>query len=324
MALGGGEEGGREDFDGRRQRVKLSKKERRKLAERFRVPHDGKVRMADFDTAWHGGKGVRGIEEDELKDKAREFVEDRLEELAEAQELLYANDVHSVLIILQAMDAAGKDGLIKHVMSGINPQGCQVFSFKKPSDEELDHNFLWRYSRCLPERGRIGIFNRSYYEEVLVVKVHPEILERQRLPAGKRGKDFWEERYEDINAFERHLVRNGTVILKFFLNVSKKEQKQRFLARLENEEKNWKFSAADVEERGFWDDYQEAFEDMLRRTSTKWAPWYAIPADFKWGARALVSEIIASAVLDLDLEIPKLSDERKKALKAAKAALENE
>ena len=304
--------------------MKLSKKERRQLEEQFRVPHDAKVRMKDFDTEWRGGKSAKGLDEDKLKDKAKEFVEDRLEELAEAQEALFANDVHSVLVVLQAMDAAGKDGLIKHVMSGLNPSGCQVFSFKKPSDEDLDHNFLWRYSKALPERGRIGIFNRSYYEEVLVVKVHPEILERQRLPKGKRDKDFWQERYDDINAFERHLVRNGTVILKFFLNVSKKEQKNRFLERLDNKEKNWKFSAADVEERGFWDDYQEAFEDLLRQTSTKWAPWYVIPADFKWGARALVSEIIASAVLDLGLEIPKLSDERKKALKSAREILEKE
>jgi PPK2 family polyphosphate:nucleotide phosphotransferase len=301
---------------------KMKRKEREKLEEAFRVT-GGKVRLKDFDTAWHGTKKLH-LDEEELKDRAKEFVEARLEELAEAQELLYANDVHSVLIVLQAMDAAGKDGLIKHVMSGVNPQGCQVFSFKKPSDEDLDHNFLWRYSKCLPERGRIGIFNRSYYEEVLVVKVHPEILAKQRLPAGKRDKDFWRERYEDINAFERHLVRNGTVILKFFLNVSKEEQKKRFLSRLEEKEKNWKFSTADVEERGFWKDYQEAFEDMLNETSTKWAPWHVIPADFKWGARALVSQIIASAVMDLHLEPPKVSDEKRKALKAAKASLEKE
>src|SRR4051794_14355295 len=222
---------------------------------------------------------------DALKERARQVLDQNLEDLAEAQELLYADDRYSVLIVLQAMDAAGKDGTIKHVMSGVNPQGCQVFSFKKPSAEELDHNFLWRYMRCLPERGRIGIFNRSYYEDVLVVKVHPELLDGQKLPPGKRGKSFWEARYEDINAFERHLVRNGTVILKFFLHVSKKEQKRRFLERLERPEKQWKFTAADLAERGYWSKYMEAYEDALSATSTRWAPWYIIPADHKWATR---------------------------------------
>src|SRR6185436_14759121 len=231
---------------------------------------------------------------------AKEVLQENLTDLAEAQNLLYADDRYSVLIVLQAMDAAGKDGTIKHVMSGVNPQGCQVFSFKKPSSEDLAHNFLWRYMKCLPERGRIGIFNRSYYEDVLVVKVHPELLGRQNI-SEKVGKKFWEARYEDINSFERHLVRNGTVILKFFLNVSKEEQKARFLERLERPEKNWKFSTSDMAERGFWDDYMKAYEDALSATSTDWAPWYVIPADFKWITRAVVADIVTTTLRGLDL-----------------------
>jgi PPK2 family polyphosphate:nucleotide phosphotransferase len=222
------------------------------------------------------------------------------------------------------MDAAGKDGTIKHVMSGVNPQGCQVFSFKKPSAEELDHNFLWRYMKSLPERGRIGIFNRSYYEDVLVVKVHPEILDAQKLPDAKRSKGFWKARYEDINNFERHLVRSGTVILKFFLNVSKKEQKRRFLERLDNPEKNWKFSDADLAERGHWNDYMEAYEDAISATSTKWAPWYVVPADHKWATRAIVADIITDALADLKLKFPEISDTQRKVLAAAKRKLESE
>jgi PPK2 family polyphosphate:nucleotide phosphotransferase len=219
------------------------------------------------------------------------------------------------------MDAAGKDGTIKHVMSGVNPQGCQVFSFKQPSAEDLDHNFLWRYAKCLPERGRIGIFNRSYYEEVLVVRVHPAILERQKLPEGKRGRSFWNERYEDINNFEQHLARNGTLILKFFLNVSKGEQKRRFLERLENPEKHWKFSAADIRERGFWDDYMEAYDEMLEATSTEWAPWYVIPADNKFATRALVAFIVSDQIRALKLKFPEVTPEQMKALAAAKREL---
>jgi PPK2 family polyphosphate:nucleotide phosphotransferase len=221
------------------------------------------------------------------------------------------------------MDAAGKDGTIKHVMSGVNPQGCQVFSFKKPSSEELDHNFLWRYMRCLPERGRIGIFNRSYYEDVLVVKVHPELLGRQ-LPREKVGKKFWEERYEDINAFERHLVRNGTLVLKFFLNVSKDEQKNRFLERLDRPEKNWKFSPSDLAERGHWDDYMAAYEDALSATSTEWAPWYVIPADYKWITRAVVADVITTAIRSLDLAYPQVTPEQKKLLAEARKKLDAE
>jgi len=227
-------------------------------------------------------------------------------------------------MILQAMDAAGKDGTIKHVMSGVNPQGCQVFSFKIPSAEELDHNFLWRYMRCLPERGRIGIFNRSYYEDVLVVKVHPELLANGRLPPVKHNSAFWKARYQDINAFERHLVRNGAVILKFFLHLSKEEQKQRFLARLEHPDKNWKFSTADLVERGFWDQYQSVYEEALGATSTAWAPWHIIPADHKWMTRTLVADILTEAIRSLDLAFPEPSPEELAALQEAKEKLLNE
>jgi PPK2 family polyphosphate:nucleotide phosphotransferase len=222
------------------------------------------------------------------------------------------------------MDAAGKDGVIKHVMSGVNPAGCQVYSFKKPSDEELDHNFLWRYWKSLPERGRIGIFNRSYYEEVLVVKVHPEILKRQKLPDSDPSDKLWERRYDDINRFERHLTRNGTLVLKFFLHVGKGEQKRRFLDRLNDPEKHWKFSEADVAERGFWSDYQAAFEDMVNSTSTKWAPWYVIPSNHKHIQRALVAEILTKSIEGLGLKPPEVTEERRKRLMAIKKQLERE
>jgi PPK2 family polyphosphate:nucleotide phosphotransferase len=244
--------------------------------------------------------------------------------LADAQELLYADDRYAILIVFQAMDAAGKDSTIKHVMTGINPQGCQVFSFKKPSDEELDHTFLWRCMTRLPERGRIGIFNRSYYEEVLVVKVHPELLDAQRLPTRKRGKGFWKARYQDINSFERHLVRNGTIVLKFFLNVSKEEQKKRFLERLNRPEKNWKFSPIDVAESKSWPDYMKAYEDAINATSTPWAPWYIIPADHKWITRALVADILCRTICSLDLCTPALKDKDDKQIEVARRILENE
>ena len=293
-----------------------------KDAERlFRVRPNGRLRLKDHDPGWAGGKEFKELRTDELKARAKSFLGKNLEALAEAQERLYANDIYSVLIVLQAMDAAGKDGTIKHVMAGINPQGCQVFSFKKPSDEELDHNFLWRYMRALPERGRIGIFNRSYYEDVLVVRVHPEILDHCKLPPGKRGNGFWEQRFDDINRFERHLERNGTLVLKFFLHLSKKEQKRRFLERLDNPEKNWKFSAADLKERDYWDAYQEAFQEMLRHTSTKWAPWWVIPADHKWVTRALVSGVIAHRIEDLGLKRPAITPEQQKALGGARKEL---
>ena len=222
---------------------------------------------------------------------------------------------------LRAIDAAGKDGMVKHVMSGVNPQGCQVYSFKRPSEEELDHNFLWRYSRALPERGRIGIFNRSYYEETLVVRVHPEVLERQRLPAGPRDRSFWLDRYDDINAFEKHLTRNGTLILKFFLNISKKEQKKRFMDRLDNPDKNWKFDIADLHDRAYWDEYQEAFEDTLTHTSTPHAPWWIIPSDNKWVSRALVSGILTEAMLGLGLKPRRVSPAQEAVLAEARRQL---
>jgi PPK2 family polyphosphate:nucleotide phosphotransferase len=222
------------------------------------------------------------------------------------------------------MDAAGKDGVIEHVMSGVNPQGCQVFSFKAPSAEELDHDFLWRTTRCLPERGRIGIFNRSYYEETLVVRVHPQFLQAQRIPPSLVTRHVWKERYEDINAFERHLTRNGFLIKKFFLNVSKEVQRQRFLSRLEEPEKNWKFSLADAKERGYWDQYMNAYQDMLRHTSTKWAPWIVVPSDHKWFARLVVASAIVDALTSIDPRYPRVDDEKKKDLRAARAALETE
>jgi len=277
-----------------------------KIIEKLRVPANKKIRLQDFQTDISESDEIRRLGKDAAKQQAEEILQKSKERLAESQELLYADDRHSVLAVFQAMDAAGKDGTIKHVMSGINPQGCQVTSFKQPSQEELDHDFLWRCAKALPERGRIGIFNRSYYEEALVVKVHPEYLENQRLPPGKRGKEFWQERYDDINAFERHLSRNGTVILKFFLYISKAEQKKRFLKRLDEPEKNWKFSAADVAERKFWDDYMAAYEAAISATSTDWAPWYVIPADEKWVTRTIVADILATTIHNLDLQYPKV------------------
>jgi PPK2 family polyphosphate:nucleotide phosphotransferase len=287
----------------------------------FQVKPGRKPGLKRRDPRWAGGTEFKELRKPEVKGRAVEFLKKNCEDLAAAQELLYASDIHSVLIVLQAMDAAGKDGTIKHVMSGVNPQGCQVFSFKKPSDEELDHNFLWRYMKNLPERGRIGIFNRSYYEDVLVVRVHPQILEHQKLPPGDRGDKFWKTRFDDINRFERHLTRNGTLVLKFFLHLSKKEQKKRFLERLELEDKNWKFSAADLKERDFWDAYQKAFEDALQHTSTRWAPWWVIPADHKWVTRAIVGSVITQAIRGLRLKRPVLNAEQKRRLAEAKKQL---
>jgi PPK2 family polyphosphate:nucleotide phosphotransferase len=288
----------------------------------FRVKPGKKFRLKDCNPGWKQSDEFEELGKDALKEKAKATLEANLTDLAAAQDLLYADDRHAVLIVLQAMDAAGKDGTIKHVMSGVNPQGCQVFSFKKPSAEELDHTYLWRYQRCLPERGRIGIFNRSYYEDVLVVKVHPELIGRQ-LPRKKDtvGKGFWKKRYEDINAFERHLVRNGTVVLKFFLNVSKDEQKRRFLERLERPEKNWKFSPSDLAERGYWDDYMAAYEDAIAATSTPEAPWYVVPADHKWVTRAVVADVVTTTIRGLDLRVPELTDDDRKRLETARAAL---
>ncbi len=287
----------------------------------FQAAPDTNVRLRDYDPAWAGKKEFQELTRTELKARAVEYPGRNRAELAEAQENLYAADSHSVLVVLQAMDAAGKDGTIRHVMSGVNPQGCQVFAFKKPSSEELDHNFLWRYMKALPERGRIGIFNRSYYEDVLVVRVHPELLGGQRIPGAKDKKAFWEDRYDDINRFERHLVRNGTLILKFFLNVSKREQRDRFAERLEDPTKQWKFSFGDLEERKHWDAYQDAFEQMLRHTSTKWAPWWVVPADNKWVTRAIVAGIITKAITDLGEKPPALSAEQTRRLADARREL---
>jgi PPK2 family polyphosphate:nucleotide phosphotransferase len=258
------------------------------------------------------------------KKEIRKLLAKGIERLRDQQERLYAQDSHGVLLIFQAMDAAGKDGAIKHVMSGVNPQGCQVYSFKSPSPEELDHDFLWRTSKSLPERGRIGIFNRSYYEETLVVRVHPEYLQKQKLPPDVLSKDVWKERFEDIVSFERYLTRNGYAIRKFFLNVSKKEQKKRFLERLEMAEKNWKFSLADANERGFWEKYMEAYEDMIRNTATGFAPWIVVPADHKPLARLIVAAAVVDALEDLKLAFPKLSAAQKQELDAARKALESE
>ena len=293
------------------------------IIDQFRVPPDVDVKLKKYDTAWAGTDEMQKLSKDELKDEADEILERNRAELTKSQTRLYADNRYAVLVVLQAMDGAGKDGTIKHVMSGVNPQGCQVFSFKKPSEEELDHTFLWRCSRCLPERGRIGIFNRSYYEDVLVVKVHPELL--GPLPHNRKvGGKFWKGRYKDINAFERHLVRNGTRVLKFFLYMSKDEQKKRLLERIDNPEKNWKFSPQDVVERGFWNQYINAYEDALSATSTKWAPWYVIPADHKWVARAIVAEILTAEIQKLKLKFPKLPDEEQNSLAAARLQLLSE
>ncbi len=258
------------------------------------------------------------------KEEVQELLAEDIKRLAELQSVLYAMNTYSLLLVFQAMDAAGKDGIIKHVMSGVDPQGCQVYSFKSPSSEELDHDFLWRTTKALPERGRIGIFNRSYYEEVLVVRVHPEFLEAQHLPKDAVNDAIWKHRFDDINDMERHLVRSGTVILKFFLNVSKKEQKQRFLERIDTPEKNWKFSATDVKERAHWGEYMSAYEDMFNHTSTEWAPWYIIPADHKWFTRAAVADIIVAKLESLKLKYPEMTEEKKKGLLEAKQLLEKE
>jgi len=260
----------------------------------------------------------------EDKPKAKEALQNGIELLAELQDKLYAQDKWSVLLIFQAMDAAGKDGAIKHVMSGINPQGCQLFSFKAPTSEELDHDYMWRCLKRLPERGRIGIFNRSYYEETLVVRVHEEILKKQKLPEELITKNVWNERFQDIRNIEKYLSRNGTIVRKFFLHVSKEEQKKRFLERIDNPEKNWKFSSADANERGHWDDYMKAYEDMIRNTATKDSPWYVVPADNKWFTRLVVAATVIDALSSLDLKYPEVGEEKLKELTEAKRLLESE
>jgi len=284
-----------------------------KIAKTFRVDSGKHFQLKDYDPADTGHW--------RSKEHAAEALQEGITRMAELQDKLYAQNRWALLLIFQAMDAAGKDGAVKHVMSGVNPQGCQVFAFKAPSEVELQHDFLWRTTRDLPERGRIGIFNRSYYEEVLVVRVHPEILKSQKTPPSLVGKKIWDERFEDIRSFERHMARSGTVIRKFFLHLSKKEQKKRFLARLDEPEKNWKFSAADIRERGCWDDYQKAYEDMIRNTSTEHAPWYVVPADNKWFTRLVISTVIVDTLESLDLSYPKVDDAKRKELEAAKKDL---
>ena len=284
-----------------------------KLARTFRVDSGKHFRLKDYDPADTG----HGRSEDNAKQALLEGIA----RTAELQDQLYAQGNWSILLIFQAMDAAGKDGAISHVMSGINPQGCQVYSFKAPTSTDLQHDFLWRTTCSLPERGHIGIFNRSYYEEVLIVRVHPEILKSQKTPPSLVGKKIWKERFEDICCFERHMARSGTVIRKFFLNLSKKEQKKRFLARLDHPEKNWKFSAADIHERKWWDDYQDAYEDMIRNTSTEEAPWYVVPADNKWFTRLVVSCVLVDTLESLNLSYPKVDPAKQKELEAAKKLL---
>jgi PPK2 family polyphosphate:nucleotide phosphotransferase len=288
-----------------------------KYVEPFRITKGKGLRLGDFDPRDTGGLKLD-------KGEASELLALGINWLAEEQDMLYAQDRRSLLLVFQAMDAAGKDGTIKHVMSGVNPQGCQVFSFKQPSPEDLQHDFMWRYVKCLPERGRIGIFNRSYYEEVLVVRVHPEILKGQRLPPGSVGKGIWDERLADIAHFEEYLTRQGTIILKFFLHLSREEQKKRFMKRLDQPEKNWKFSPADVHERGYWDDYMHAFEEAIRATASPHAPWFVVPADNKWFTRLVVAAAIVEAVEKLDLSYPKVDAAKAKELAAARAALARE
>jgi PPK2 family polyphosphate:nucleotide phosphotransferase len=299
---------------------RTSKPARARLtADDFVVRPGRRFRLADRNPT--GRDLLPELGKDALKARAQAYLQQTVDDLAAAQELLYANDRWSVLVIFQAMDAAGKDGAIKYVMSGINPQGCQVFAFKVPSAEELDHDFLWRYNKALPERGRIGIFNRSYYEEVLVVRVHPEILARQKLPEGKRGKAFWRQRFEAINHLEARLAREGTLIVKFFLNVSKDEQKRRFLERLDTAEKHWKFSSADIDERQYWDAYMDCYEEMLGATSTEHAPWYVVPADRKYVTRALVAGILKERIDALKLKPPVATPEQLAGLAEARRRL---
>jgi PPK2 family polyphosphate:nucleotide phosphotransferase len=282
----------------------------------YRIVDGRGFRLRDIDPADTGSLGS------EYKQRSRELLHGGLAKLADLQEKLYAQNQWALLVIFQAMDAAGKDSAIKHVMSGVNPQGCQVFAFKAPSHGELDHDYLWRCMKAIPERGRIGVFNRSYYEEVLVVRVHPELLEAQRLPPLLVTKHIWKQRYEDINAMERYLTRNGVAIRKFFLHVSRPEQTKRFLERLEDPHKNWKFSVADARERDFWDDYMDAYEQMVRHTSSEQAPWFVVPADNKWFTRLVVAAAVIDALEDMDVAFPKVSPEKRKELQSAREILE--
>jgi PPK2 family polyphosphate:nucleotide phosphotransferase len=289
-----------------------------KLLKRYRVEQGKHFRLKDHDPA-----DTHGLES-ELKPQAKKLLANGVEELSQLQDVLAAQDRWGLLLIIQAMDAAGKDGTIKHVMSGVNPQGVEVWSFKAPSAEELQHGYLWRCARRAPGRGRIGIFNRSYYEEVLVVRVHPEVLENEKLPKKLVTKHIWEERFEDINNFESYLSRNGIVVVKFFLHLSNQAQKRRFLARLDTPDKNWKFSASDVKERLCWDAYQHAYEDMIRHTATEHAPWYVVPADHKWFSRIVVAQAVVDALKTMELKYPKVTGEQRKALAEARKQLKKE
>jgi PPK2 family polyphosphate:nucleotide phosphotransferase len=288
-----------------------------KMLKRYRVTHGKHFSLKDYDPA-----DTHGL--DETKSHAKDLLADGVEAMSDLQDILAAQDRWALLLIFQAMDAAGKDGTIKHVMSGVNPQGVQVWSFKAPSSEELNHDYLWRTMKCLPERGHIGIFNRSYYEELLVVRIHKQVLENEKLPKQLVTRDIWQQRFEDIQNFERYLTRNGIAIVKFFLHVSKKEQKHRFIERLDTPEKNWKFSADDVKEREFWDAYQDAYQDVIRHTATSYAPWYVVPADNKWFTRLVVSHAIVDALKAMNLRYPKFSGAKKAALAEARKQLENE
>jgi len=289
-----------------------------KLIAPYRVTRGKDFKLKDIDP------GDTGPLDSDDKAEAKEMLARGVDWLAEQQDMLYAQDHWAVLLVFQAMDAAGKDGTIKHVTSGINPQGCQVTSYKQPSSEELDHDFLWRYMRNVPARGQIGIFNRSYYEEVLVVKVHEQLLARQKIHPSLVTKDIWKERYEDIGNYERYLRRNGVIVVKFFLHVSRGEQKRRFMERLDRPEKNWKFSASDVAERGHWSEYQQAYEEAIKNTASKHAPWYVVPADNKWFSRLVVGSAVIEAIAGLKLHYPVIGAEKRKALAAARKTLEAE
>jgi len=288
----------------------------RRLAEPFRVSKGKHFQLKDVDP-----NDTLEFTKDADKSRAKEALTTGVAAMAELQDKLYAQDKWAVLLIFQAMDAAGKDGAIKHVMSGVNPQACQVFSFKSPSAEDLDHDYLWRCMKCLPNRGHIGIFNRSYYEEVLVVRVHPEFLASQKVPPKLVGKSIWDERFEDIRNFEQYLARSGIVVRKFFLHVSKREQKRRFLERIDDGQKNWKFSSNDAAERDYWDDYRNAYEEMIQQTATKHTPWYVVPADNKWFTRVIVGAAVVDALADLDLAYPKVGEDKLKELATAKSKL---
>jgi len=297
-------------------KTKKFTKEAEHIAAPFRITNGEKFRLKDYDP-----DNTSGLKD---KDDAKDLLEDSVTMLSQLQEKLYAQDRWGLLLIFQGMDAAGKDGVIKHVMSGVNPQGCDVWSFKIPSAEELDHDYLWRSHKVVPQRGKIGIFNRSHYEEVLVLRVHPELLQVEKLPPKLTSKDIWEQRYEDINAFESYLVRNGMLVVKFFLHLSKKEQKKRFLERLEDSKKNWKFSMADIKERGYWKQYQDAYEETIQNTATKEAPWYVVPADNKWFTRVVAAMAIVTTLNDLNLSFPDVEKSKRKELAKIRKSLEHE